>query len=273
MATISMMDGAYFVGRVELLNWINDLLGLEYTKIEQMCSGVAACQVLDALYPGKVPLKKVNFNAKLEYEFISNFKILQKVFDDLHIDKRIDIEKLVKGKYQDNLEFAQWLKAYYDRNSKGEPYNAAEKREAAQAAQNQPSKPKAPTSTSTTAPPKKPATTTTAPPKETKSTSPTPKETKTHTSPPPKTNSKSNLQTSGASSKSTPSKDTNAELTQLKMAIAELEKERDFYFTKLRDIEVYCQRQDQENELVKHITKILYATDPDQEFVTEEDTN
>lgn len=57
------------------------------------------------------------------------------------------------------------------------------------------------------------------------------------------------------------------------MAIAELEKERDFYFTKLRDIEVYCQRQDQENELVKHITKILYATDPDQEFVTEEDTN
>lgn len=39
------------------------------------------------LIKGKVPLKKVNFNAKQEYEYIANFKVLQKVFDELRIDK------------------------------------------------------------------------------------------------------------------------------------------------------------------------------------------
>lgn len=40
----------------------------------------------------------------------------------------MDIDKLVKGKYQDNLEFLQWVKSYYDKHSSGEPYNAVERR-------------------------------------------------------------------------------------------------------------------------------------------------
>jgi len=265
--SISMMDGAYFVGRVELLNWINDFLGLEYTKIEQTCSGSAACQIIDALYPGKVPLRKVIFNAKHEYEYINNFKILQKVFDELHIDKRIDIEKLVKGKSQDNLEFIQWLKAYYDRNSKGEAYNAVEKRNAAIAAQ---TKPKTPVVTTA----KKPTSLPSARDKQTKTGPSTPAKTAT------KDGSRPSSSLSNSTPKSTPSKDSNPEVaelkqlnTTLKVAIEDLEKERDFYFTKLRDIEIYCQGQDQENEFVQHVLKILYATDQNQEFVTEEDTN
>lgn len=38
----------------------------------------------------------------------------------------MEVEKLAKAKYQDNLEFVQWLKRYYDLNggSKGAEYNA-----------------------------------------------------------------------------------------------------------------------------------------------------
>jgi hypothetical protein len=65
---IGIMEGAYFVSRKDCLDWLNGLLGLNYTKVEQVCNGAAFCQIMDAIFPGKVPLHKVNFGAKLQYE-------------------------------------------------------------------------------------------------------------------------------------------------------------------------------------------------------------
>jgi hypothetical protein len=36
MAAVGMMDPAYFVGKVELLTWLNDLLKINYSKVEQV---------------------------------------------------------------------------------------------------------------------------------------------------------------------------------------------------------------------------------------------
>lgn len=36
-------------------------------------------------------------------------KVLQSAFDRLHIDKHIDVQRLIRGKYMDNLEFMQVL--------------------------------------------------------------------------------------------------------------------------------------------------------------------
>lgn len=77
-------------------------------------------------------MAKVKWGAKFDYEFVENYKVLQNAFDKNGIKKHIDVDKLVKAKYQDNLEFCQWIKRYFDLNYSGEPYNAVERRKGQQ---------------------------------------------------------------------------------------------------------------------------------------------
>lgn len=42
---------------------------------------------MDCLHPGSVNMRKVDFNLRNSYEFISNYKELQKAFDSQSIDK------------------------------------------------------------------------------------------------------------------------------------------------------------------------------------------
>jgi RP/EB family microtubule-associated protein len=55
MSNIGMMDGAFFVGRKEIVDWINDTLDLSLQKVEQTASGAIACQLLDIMHPGNSP--------------------------------------------------------------------------------------------------------------------------------------------------------------------------------------------------------------------------
>ena len=108
------MDAAYFTGRKELLDCFNDLLALNLAKIEQTASGAVACQITEYIYPGSIPMAKVNWEAKSEYEFVQNYKLLQAAFKIHNVQRYVDVPKLIKAKYQDNLEFCQWLKAFFD---------------------------------------------------------------------------------------------------------------------------------------------------------------
>lgn len=249
-SNIGIMDGAYFVGRNEILQWINDRLQLNLTKIEQAASGAVQCQMMDMTFPGVVPLHKVNFDAKTEYDFIQNYKILQDVFNKLKIDKHIEVNKLVKARPLDNLEFLQWLKRYCDSINGGimnENYDPVERRRKGG---------------------KDPAL-------------------KAF-----KKNSKSlqanNVLNSGAGevgvrktsgSGHSPVDGTeyseeiqalSKEITDLKLSVDLLEKERDFYFGKLRDIEVLCQTSEVENlPMAVAIKKILYAVDEKESALAE----
>lgn len=39
------------------------------------------------------------------------------------VDKIIPVDKLVKGKFQDNFEFVQWFKKFFDANYDGKEYD------------------------------------------------------------------------------------------------------------------------------------------------------
>merc|ERR1719495_359202 len=80
------------------------------------------------LFPGSIQLKKVKFDTKLEHEYINNFKILQGAFKKMNVDKIVAVDKLVKGRFQDNFEFLQWFKKFFDANYGGQEYDAQEMR-------------------------------------------------------------------------------------------------------------------------------------------------
>ena len=117
---IGMMEGAFFVGKAELIAWVNSTLALEVARIEELGTGAVYCQLVDAMFPGKVAMARVNWRARNEWEFLTNLKILQQSFLKCRIHKHIEVEKLAKCKYQDNLEFVQWLKRYFDLHNKND---------------------------------------------------------------------------------------------------------------------------------------------------------
>lgn len=100
--------------RSELLSWLNATLNLNYSKVEQCGTGAAFCQLMDCIHGG-VPMSKVKFTDNLsEYDARSNMKILQAAFNRNHISKQIDVERLIKCRLQDNLELLQWFKRHWN---------------------------------------------------------------------------------------------------------------------------------------------------------------
>ena len=106
-------DKAYFASKSELLTWVSTTLNLEIKSIEETQTGAIFCQLLDALHPGTVRMNKVNWRAKLETEYITNFKLFQQGLSNNNIDKPINIQRLSKGKTMELIELLQWLYGHY----------------------------------------------------------------------------------------------------------------------------------------------------------------
>ncbi|KAJ3249640.1 hypothetical protein HDU77_007651 [Chytriomyces hyalinus] len=272
-----------------------------------MHAGSAFCQMIDSIY-GTVPLTRVKFETKSEYDYISNYKILQGVFNKHKIERNIPIDKLVKCRYADNLEFLQWMKKYWDTYYPGGEYNAQQRREMAM--KPKPSTPttKSPTSRSLTSPTQASQARASVQPTQgskravqARETSTRPSSSKSQLAPsqvPPASSPRSKLsQKSNRLDTPTPQKpamhiesptperviqkvaskgnvlpnvsqDGNADhiqrqVAELQAAADTLERERNFYYLKLRDLEVLVleKMENDDNTVWREIQSILYATE------------
>jgi RP/EB family microtubule-associated protein len=161
----------------------------------------------------------------------------------------IPVEKLVKCKMQDNLEFLQWVKKYWDTYYPGGSYDAAKRRRGTSAGKASTVTKKTPPASAGRVAPKAAASATMA------------------AAAPRQPLSKAAL----SSNNSAPPQmvqELTKQITQLQVNIDGLEKERDFYFAKLRDIEVFVQtsidNEPEESHLaktLKEIQDILYSTE------------
>ncbi|XP_067128357.1 microtubule-associated protein RP/EB family member 1-like isoform X2 [Centruroides vittatus] len=232
------------LSRHEMLNWVNDCLQTHYTKIEELCTGAAYCQFMDMLFPGCISLKKVKFKTNLEHEYIQNFKLLQAAFKRVGADKNVPIDRLIKGRFQDNFEFLQWFKKFFDANYNGQEYDAFEARGGIQVGTGaNPSKAGSGGKLSSITRPVG----RTAPRSQNKPSAPR--------------ITSNRLASSGDSQRI---EELNSQMAELKLTVEGLERERDFYYGKLRDIEVLCQEQEHTEDkmaLIERILEILYATE------------
>lgn len=228
------------LSRHEMLSWVNDCLQTAYTKIEELCTGAAYCQFMDMLFPGSISLKRVKFKTNQEHEYIHNFKLLQASFKKVGADKNVPIDKLVKGRFQDNFEFLQWFKKFFDANYGGQPYNAAEARGGLSVGSGGNKVPMGKISHGLNKPVGR-----AAPRTQIKATQ------------------KPSMQANRLTSEPKVDELSN-QVAELKLTVDGLEKERDFYYGKLRDIEVMCQENEpgsEKSNLIERILDVLYATE------------
>ncbi|XP_049454157.1 microtubule-associated protein RP/EB family member 2 isoform X2 [Epinephelus fuscoguttatus] len=248
------------MSRHDITAWVNDILCLNYTKVEQLSSGAAYCQFMDLLFPGCISLKKVKFQAKLEHEYIHNFKLLQASFKRMNVDKIIPVEKLVKGRFQDNLDFIQWFKKFFDANYDGKEYDPVAARQGQDAIP-----PPDPGEQIFNLPKKSHHAASSPTAGASRSSSTTPKS----STPTSRPSSAKKIPATAIPTPAKGEKELEAQVTQLteqlntlKLALEGVEKERDYYFSKLREVELLCQEQGEENApFVDRLMEVLYASD------------
>lgn len=273
--------------RTELLLWLNSTLDLDYVKVEQCGTGAAYCQLMDSIY-GNVPMVKVKFGHTLsDYDARNNMKILQAAFNKHKISKLIEVERLIKCRLQDNLELLQWFKRHWMENKDvNVDYDASSRRKSgANSAGNS-----AVLSRRATINGSNPASLTLTQSPKLASTTPSSRRVSSgngYTA--PISVQKRRVVSSGSATltsalKMAPSNNKVAELTQeleqardqlaeAKISVDSLETERNFYFNKLREIEIVTQniqgefdKPDSEIgqllvlEVVNQVQEILYQT-------------
>lgn len=235
-------------------------------------------------------MKRINWGARTDFQYVENYKVLQNAFQKNRVQKPVDVDRLVRAKYQDNLEFCQWLKAFFDHCNPPhrDDYDPLARRALGKGGrtlepQFRPGGSSGKSSSRANFPPRRavaPSTTKKNPTQKLSTTTNTrSRHDKTTT-----LSDRSNLNSPRRNSEQIvadanlmkKNSDLMDRVAELELTLTGIEKERDFYFEKLRGIEVMLQVHEENgetkhpDELVKKIFKVLYATSEDNIVVTDE---
>uniref|UniRef100_A0A8C7JI48 DNA (cytosine-5-)-methyltransferase n=1 Tax=Oncorhynchus kisutch TaxID=8019 RepID=A0A8C7JI48_ONCKI len=115
--------------RFEVLDWLNKILDIKFTRVEQICSGSCYCQLMDWLFPGCIDMSTVKFQAQDTPDFIHNYNLLQAGFRKTGVTKFVPVEELMNGRFQPNFVFLKWFKRFFQANLVGQVYNPVEARQ------------------------------------------------------------------------------------------------------------------------------------------------
>merc|ERR1719234_2198575 len=211
------------------------------------------------LFPGSIQIKKVKFNTKQEHEYINNFKVLQASFKKMSVDKIVPVDRLVKGKFQDNFEFLQWFKKFFDANYGGQDYDPLAMRGGEEVGSG--GKPARPVGAGRPAP----GGGMSGMPKRSPAQRPAPAAARP---PPSRAPANGGMSVGGGRSNGVSAgaqaqiEDLTSQGLEMKLTVEGLEKERDFYFGKLRDVEVMCQENEADGgDVIRKVLDILYQTE------------
>ena len=105
-----------FHPRRVLLNWLNDLLQLSITRFEELGTGAVYFQLLDVMYPGRIPMKRVNWadaSVISKYDRDTQLELLQKLFSGLPISRAFRLPQPLSA--NDHFETCQLFRAYWDK--------------------------------------------------------------------------------------------------------------------------------------------------------------
>ncbi|GMR52816.1 hypothetical protein PMAYCL1PPCAC_23011 [Pristionchus mayeri] len=239
------------ISRGQLLAWVNDSLQSSLTKIEEMSTGAAYCQMTDLLFPGGISLKKVKWNSRSEVDHINNWKVLQTAWKSLGVDKPVPVERLLRAKFQENFEFLQWFKKFFDANYDGHEYDAVAARggEAFPAGGKGPAaRPAAPAAAARPAAPR-PAPAAAAPRAAAAS------------RPAAAASAAAPAAAAATGASAAALKAAEERCAEMMEALAKAEGERDYYYNVLQKVESFCMEKPENPDFVHLLNKIIYATE------------
>eukprot|EP00922_Rhytidocystis_sp_ex-Travisia-forbesii_P018459 GHVS01027398.1.p1 GENE.GHVS01027398.1~~GHVS01027398.1.p1 ORF type:complete len:293 (+),score=94.89 GHVS01027398.1:66-881(+) len=101
--------------RFALLSWVNELLGADYIRLEQLADGIAYCHLLSVVQPTAASLLfKLNLGAETVCDCRRNLRAVEEVVRKLNLPIEFDSEKLSKGKMLDHFKVLSSLYHYFN---------------------------------------------------------------------------------------------------------------------------------------------------------------